>query len=80
MPKAHASFESKGIQALRLLLSKLFDVTSIPFDIVPIPKNSCSCSQKLSFGVMSAKEVVRTAELHVYERPLYSVSLQADCT
>lgn len=28
---------------------------------------------------MSAKEVVRTAELHVYERPLYSVSLQADC-
>ncbi len=32
------------------------------------------CSQKISFGVMSTAEVVNTAELHVYERPLYSVS------
>jgi len=31
------------------------------------------CSQKISFGVMSTVEVVNTAELHVYERPLYSV-------
>ena len=31
------------------------------------------CSKKINFGLMSASEAVGTAELHVYERSLYSV-------
>ena len=32
------------------------------------------CSKQIHFGLMDAKEIVKTAELHVYERSLYKVS------
>lgn len=41
-------------------------------------ETAVGCRQKISFGVMSTKEVINTAELHVYERPLYSVSLSCE--